>query len=480
MATSTNFAPDISSDGIPATFGKIIYCDYTNGKDGNTGLLKDRAVKTLTKALAVCTGVGGNVIVLAPGHAETIASAAGINVNVAGVRIIGLGEGAYRPTFTFSATASTMTITAASVEMKNFIVKPSVDSVVSPIVVSAANVTLDYESQDESATVEMVRSLLTTADADNLTVKLKHKGFTTGNACENAIRLVGCSNANIDIDFYGNASVGVVEFKTTLCTNINVKGYIYNEAAALTYDVVATVSNCTWSADIFDGKGGYKLSGGSAAALAADDVSSMAAALAVVDGYHDIPTANAATNAVMRDVIGGKAEAAVGAVTTDKTIMAYTKGILEDTGTTIPATITTLQNSVGNLAIKTLAAMVGIDTVGMFTVAGDVLVRIVGVVGATAITSTSTTTTLALGTTEAPGGIIAASTVNNVQFAATDVWVDSTPADDCEKMSEDWVVIGGGATISLTVSADDILGGVLKLYCWWIPLSTGATVTAVA
>ena len=126
---------------------------------------------------------------------------------------------------------------------------------------------------------------------------------------------------------------------------------------------------------------------------------------------------------------------------------------------------------------KNYSASSGYDTASAFTVTGDVKVRVVGVVG-TAITSTSGTTTLALGTTESTGSILAASTIDNTQFAATDVWVDSTPANDSERMTEDWVIIGGSADIVLTRDVDDLTAGTLTLYCEWKPLSDGATIVA--
>lgn len=127
---------------------------------------------------------------------------------------------------------------------------------------------------------------------------------------------------------------------------------------------------------------------------------------------------------------------------------------------------------------KTYSALAGYDTAVAFTVTGDVKVRVWGVVGATAITSTSGTTTLSVGTTEAPASIIAASTIDNSNFNATDVWVDATAIVDSESNADYWNIIGGGADISLTRSVDDITAGTLTLYCEWVPLSAGATVVA--
>lgn len=53
------------------------------------------------------------------------------------------------------------------------------------------------------------------------------------------------------------------------------------------------------------------------------------AAVAVIDAFHDVATADAATNAVMSDVIGNKADAAsAGAVSEVESIMAYAKQLV--------------------------------------------------------------------------------------------------------------------------------------------------------
>jgi len=130
------------------------------------------------------------------------------------------------------------------------------------------------------------------------------------------------------------------------------------------------------------------------------------------------------------------------------------------------------------LVSKAYADLTGYDTAAAFTVTGDVFVRVVGVVGATAIQSTSGTTTLSVGTTESAGSMIGATTIDNSDFAATDVWVDTSPAADSERMTEDWVVIGGGADVILTRNVDDLTQGTLTLYCEWRPLSANGSVVA--
>lgn len=243
----------------------------------------DAPFLTLDYAIGQCTANNGDRIFVMAGHAETLATAGAVAADVAGIQIIGQGSGSSRPTFTFSNTAATIAVSAASISIKNIVIKPSIDSVVSPIVVSAADCTLDIEVQDASSTVECVRAVLTTAAADRLKLKLKYLGDTGGNAVVNAVRLVGCNNADLDIDFFGVASTGIVEFLTTACTNVNIKGTFYNSGTTDgTKNVIDTVGGSTWGAVIWDSSAGKSYSGGSGAALASDDVSAVAADVTTV------------------------------------------------------------------------------------------------------------------------------------------------------------------------------------------------------
>lgn len=68
-------------------------------------------------------------------------------------------------------------------------------------------------------------------------------------------------------------------------------------------------------------------------------------AIGVIDDLHDVPIADAATNLYARDVVGIKTDAAINAVTTTKTLMAYLKGVLNEI--TVPA-----QNNTDNTFIN--------------------------------------------------------------------------------------------------------------------------------
>jgi hypothetical protein len=104
--------------GLPPTTGSVFFVDSTTGAAGNGGLSPDNAVSTLDIAIGKCTANKGDIIIVMPGHAETV-TATSVAADVAGVRIVGLGTGTLRPTFTYGAAAATITVSAANVSFSN-------------------------------------------------------------------------------------------------------------------------------------------------------------------------------------------------------------------------------------------------------------------------------------------------------------------------------------------------------------------------
>lgn len=88
------------------------------GSDGNQGTFND-PFATLDYAIGKCQASRGDIIMIKPGHAENISAASGITVDVAGIAIVGLGVGALKPKFSFTAAAATMVVSAANVSFYN-------------------------------------------------------------------------------------------------------------------------------------------------------------------------------------------------------------------------------------------------------------------------------------------------------------------------------------------------------------------------
>lgn len=110
------YATSQASLGNTAKTG-VYWVDSVNGLDGNPGTYQ-LPLATLNRALALASA--NDIVMLKPGHAETITTTTNVALSTASVTILGLGYGSKRPTFTFSTNATAnIPITAANVIMSN-------------------------------------------------------------------------------------------------------------------------------------------------------------------------------------------------------------------------------------------------------------------------------------------------------------------------------------------------------------------------
>lgn len=93
--------------------------DQHAGSDGQRGSFRD-PLATLEHAVSVCQAGRGDIVMVAPGHAENISSATALQLNTSDVAVIGLGGGTSRPQFTFdTANTSTIALTANNFSFQN-------------------------------------------------------------------------------------------------------------------------------------------------------------------------------------------------------------------------------------------------------------------------------------------------------------------------------------------------------------------------
>lgn len=107
------------------TSGNIFFVSSTAAGAADSvgaGRDPDKPFATIDYAIGQCTASNGDKIFVLPYHAETVAGAAGINLDVAGVSVIAVGEGAARPTITMSAVASTIGMNAAGCQINGFLI----------------------------------------------------------------------------------------------------------------------------------------------------------------------------------------------------------------------------------------------------------------------------------------------------------------------------------------------------------------------
>jgi hypothetical protein len=95
------------------TSGRIWFVSNTNpvGRNDNAGDDPLRPFSTVAQGLSKCRANRGDMVIVLPGHAETITTA--ITMSTAGVTLLGLGVGRSRPAFTSSGAIDLVNVTAA-------------------------------------------------------------------------------------------------------------------------------------------------------------------------------------------------------------------------------------------------------------------------------------------------------------------------------------------------------------------------------
>lgn len=123
MPTSTMRYPFATSDyqrGAIEVAGNVYWLDNTQAQRGDSvsqGRVPGTPFSTLDYAVSRMRANKGDVLYVAPGHAETTTL---IGIDVAGIKIVGLGYGRTRPTFTSTAVATDLlAVSAANVEIEN-------------------------------------------------------------------------------------------------------------------------------------------------------------------------------------------------------------------------------------------------------------------------------------------------------------------------------------------------------------------------
>lgn len=106
------------------------------GSNGNDGTYL-RPFSTLDYAVGRCTANRGDVIYIMPGYTQTMSAADAVDIDVAGVRVIGLGRGTLMPTFTYDNSAGEFVIGANNVRIENLRFVPSVTGITHAVNVEA-------------------------------------------------------------------------------------------------------------------------------------------------------------------------------------------------------------------------------------------------------------------------------------------------------------------------------------------------------
>lgn len=129
------------------TTGNVYFVGSTvTGATNGSGYGRSPAAPfaTIDYAVGQCTAGQRDVIYVMPGHAETVSAAGGLDFDVAGITVIGIGDGANTPTVTLdTAITADVDVDAANVTVKNIHFRANFADITAAIDVNATDFTLD-------------------------------------------------------------------------------------------------------------------------------------------------------------------------------------------------------------------------------------------------------------------------------------------------------------------------------------------------
>lgn len=208
------FTNGVTLRGMPVTVAQpgqvfwvnsssVISPDGIAGSNGNPGTYQ-KPFGTIDYAIGKCKAGRGDIIMVMPGSTATVSAAGSITADVAGVAIIGLGQGSLAPTISFTtATTASIVVSAANVSFKNIRFSAAFADIAEAFTPSAANLLLEDCVFFDSAVNLNFLSIMDTGTTDN-----QCDGFTMINCSwitPDAATLTACS---IDADLNGLAISG--------------------------------------------------------------------------------------------------------------------------------------------------------------------------------------------------------------------------------------------------------------------------------
>lgn len=250
----TNYPNGVSSFGIPligsgpsipASTGQYLFVSSITGSDGNIGS-SVAPFATIAGAVNAVNTSKNDVVVLMPGHVEAVNKAAYLTIAKNGVYIIGLGQGALRPTLTWgTSTAAQIIVSGAQVTIDNVVLDfTGIDAVVAAVSVTGADFAIRNSTiLTNSGTAGVVKGFLTAATATRFTVENNlffgpavNTGTTTTAQVDHEVGVDYVIRNNV---FYGKCTQNILNATTVL------GGVIDNNRFVTTGTVVITMATAS-------------------------------------------------------------------------------------------------------------------------------------------------------------------------------------------------------------------------------------------
>jgi hypothetical protein len=216
--------------------GTIFYVNSVGGADTGDGLSWETALATIDAAVGKCTANKGDIIMVAPGHNEGITTAGAIDLDVAGITVIGLGTGSLKPTIDFDNAAASVVIGADNVRIENIRFRTSANAVTVGLDIEAGKnyaQVINCEFGFAETSTDEFAIAIRTNEASNHALIEGCKFYAGAQAAVAAIAFVKNTDQTVvrNCEFWGKHSTACINGTTTASTNLLIeKNLFYQDA----------------------------------------------------------------------------------------------------------------------------------------------------------------------------------------------------------------------------------------------------------
>lgn len=187
---------------------------------------------TLAYALAQCTANIGDLVILMEGHVETITTTGGVSLNVAGVTVIGLGNGENRPLLRLQgSTSASIAVSSSDITLQNVTIDATVlDGITNALTVNGEDFRLrDCDIYMADSLGQAVLGIVTTVNANRMSLE-RCRFWGTANAGANAfVKLVGANDGVTirDCQMVGECAEALIWNDTgNIATNLRIENCV--------------------------------------------------------------------------------------------------------------------------------------------------------------------------------------------------------------------------------------------------------------
>lgn len=225
------FSHGVSIKNVPvditaSSSANVFWVNSETGSNQNRGTFL-RPFATLAYAISQCTNSQGDKIYVSAGHVETVDSASAVTVNVAGITIEFLGEGANRATLNFTTSiAASIVISASNVTIINPYCVCNKDALTSPITITGSNCKIVNGEWHDRAGLAATNVIVASSAATALKIYgWKFYASTTGTQKLTHIQANGIADLELkDIEIFGDFATGNINNVGTALTNLILDG----------------------------------------------------------------------------------------------------------------------------------------------------------------------------------------------------------------------------------------------------------------